>query len=172
MEPNKDILKHIKAKQKPAVDPAYFEQFRASMMEEIKKQQKPGNSRVVYLRPVFWVSAAAAVVALVFGIRLFIEDPKTNFASVSQEEIETYLEEHEKENVWEVVEDPEETTEPVSVPTAEKQRKEEAGKNIEIASTEGFVSSAQLLDELSTDEIYQYIESEDFDLEELDYSQF
>jgi hypothetical protein len=174
MEPNKDILEHIRAKQKPAVDPAYFEQFQANIMEEIKKHPKPLSSRgkVIYLRPLFWLSAAAAAVVLVFGIRFFTQDPQTNFASVSQEEIETYLEEHEKESVWEVTEEPEEIPAIASLPSQEKQQQKEQDKSIELASMEGFVSSAQLMDEISTDEIYQYIESEEFDLEELDYSQF
>lgn len=170
MEPNKDILEHIRTKQKTAVDPAYFEQFQAKMMEEIKKQPK---AKVIYLRPAFWLSAAAAaVVVLIVGIRFFTQDPQTNFASVSKEEIESYLDEHESESVWEAVDEPEETKPIASVPKNEPATNQTPDKNIEIASTEGFVSSQQLLDELSTEELYQYIESEEFDLEELEYTQF
>ncbi|MCE3295379.1 MAG: hypothetical protein K0R65_1093 [Crocinitomicaceae bacterium] len=170
MEPNKDILKHIKAKQKPAVDPAYFEQFQAKMMEEIKKQPK---AKVIYMKPLFWLSGAAAVALIIFGISMFSNGPETNFASVSQEEIEHYLDETQDEKAWEVIEDePEEKTELVSPGKNENPKVEAEDKNIEIASTEDFVSSAQLLEEITTDDIYQYIESEEFDLEELEYSQF
>lgn len=171
MEPNKDILEHIRAKRKPDVDPAYFESFQAKMMEEIKKQPR---AKVIYMKPLFWISSAAAVAVIVFGISLFRNEPETNFASVSKEEIEHYLEENEAGSAWEVVEDePEEKTKLVSQPkTEQKETVENSDKNIEIASMEGFVSSEQLLDELSAEDIYQYIESEEFDLEELDYTQF
>ncbi len=171
MKTEKDILEHIRAKQKPTVDPAYFEQFHANMLEKIKTQSKP---KVVYLRPAFWLSTAAAVALLVFGINFFNREEQTNFASVSKEEIENYLDEHPEESVWEVVDEAEEPTEK-TIPLAQNQEPREektVDKTIEIASMEGFVGSAQLLDELSTDDLYQYIESEEFDLEELDYSQF
>lgn len=169
METKKDILEHIKSKPKSKPDDAYFEQFRAKMMDEIRQQPK---GKVLYLRPLFWLSATAAAVILVFGVRFFLNDEQTtNFASVSKKEIEQYLRDNESGSVWEVGEEPEEEA---AIPgkQPESHPADEPDKHIEIASTEGFVSSRELLEQISTEELYEYIENEEFDLEELEYTQF
>lgn len=164
METNKDILKQIKTKTQPKMDEAYFDQFRANMMQEIKKYPK---TRVFYLRPVFWLSAAAASVILIFGIRMFNTEKQVSFSNLSEHEILTYIDEtsDEIENLPEIKDL---TTDPKTVKDNTHKTAVASDKNVQLASLPDFVSSDEILEELSEEDIYQYMNSEEFDIEELE----
>lgn len=172
METNKDILKHIKAKSQEKVDDAYFDQFRATMMEQIK--QKP-RTKVFYLKPLFWMSTVAASLLIFFSIQYFKPAPVNSFSNLSEEEILSYMEENEDdieiENIPEVIDDKKTQ---VSTPKAKKVviPSNVVDKNVELASLDNFVSSEEILNEISAEDIYLYMNSEEFDLEDLDLSQF
>lgn len=169
METNKDILKHIKVKPQEKIEDAYFEQFRARMIEEIKTAS---HTKIFYLKPLFWLSTVAASLLIFFSVQFFKPAPTNSFSNLSEEEILSYMEENdddiEIENIPEVQE------------TKVTQAKEKivtpsnvvSDKNVELASLDNFVSSEDILNEISAEDIYLYMNSEEFDLEDLDLSQF
>lgn len=169
METNKDILKHIKAKPQEKVDDAYFEQFQARMMEQIKQEPR---SKVFYLKPLFWLSTVAASLLIFFSVQYFKPVPTNSFSNLSDDEILSYIEENadeiEIENIPEVIEnDKTQVKEKVVIPSNTV-----SDKNVELASLDNFVSSEEILNEISAEDIYQYMNNEEFDLEDLDLSQF
>lgn len=169
METNKDILKHIKAKPQEKVEDVYFEQFHAKMMEEIKKQPR---TKVFYLKPLFWLSTVAASFLIFFSIQFFKPGPANSFSNLSEDEILSYIEENgddiEIENIPEVKENKVTKVDKKDSIDKKKETIKKIDKNVDLASLDNFVSSEEILNELSAEDIYLYMNSEEFDLEDLD----
>lgn len=171
METNNNILKQIKIKSQPKVDQAYFDQLKDKMLREVAQQPK---AKVFYLKPIFWLSTAAASLLILFGIQFFNteQEPQVSLSSLSKEELSAYVEEH--------IDEYEEST--LGDFNQEKQRavfkekinpkEENPVSNVEVSTQKDFIGSKQLLQEISNEDLYLYLMSDEFDLDELDDLQF
>lgn len=168
METKNNILENIKVKKEMPMDAAYFEQFSAQMMQEIKKHPR---AKVFYLKPLFWAISSAAAAILILLTLNINNSNKPTLSRLSSEEIKNYIQENEDEITVEEL--PEIDVKSQSVIKDKPILKQEniPDKNVEIASLEGYKSSDEILNELSVDEIYSYVNSEDFDIEEIDITQ-
>lgn len=171
METNKNILEHIKVKTQTQMDASYFEQFNTEMLQKIKLQKK---TKVFYLRPIFWTSSVAASLLVFFGLQFFQENSKPSISKVSDKEIETYLEENTK-NSDDLIEIEVSSDKIVKDSSQTKKVSPEILEkidNTELASMEGFVSSQEILEQISAEDIYNFMNEEELDIEEIENSLF
>lgn len=176
METNKNILDHLKARKQTPVDASYFESFQQDILKQINvestqpaKKNQAEKGKVFYLRPIFWMSSAAAVIVFIIVSRIFISEKEIHFAHLSEDEIKSYLKENPIDDSHTAlaslddikIPDPGDTTKAKMGITSTSEE-----KNKPATEVPGFKSSAQILEELSNEELYEFIESEEFELEE------
>ncbi len=95
MEKEKDIFDHIKPRKIEVPDTAYFKQLTEKVVEENRVKVVP-----FYRKPIAWVGAAAAVVAIVLLSNLFTNDPVVDsnpllaLNECSKAEISAYIEDN------------------------------------------------------------------------------
>lgn len=122
MEAKKNILDYIRAKgkvdlrqdyakpkikktySKPELKQNYFEDFTADFLAKIKSEyveNKPQiidkqlhkKTKILILKPVFWISSIAASIIVIFGINYFLND-NAKLSEISESEILAYVEEN------------------------------------------------------------------------------
>ena len=171
METNNNILKQIKVKSQPKVDQAYFDQLKDKMLKEVTQQP---TAKVFYLKPIFWLSTAAASVLIVFGIQFFNteQEAQITLSSLSKEELYSYVEEHIDEYEESTLVDSDQEQKAATMEGSNEFEQEIITSDVEVSTQEGFVGSKQLLEEISNDDLYKYLMSDEFDLDELDDLQF
>lgn len=164
METKKNILDFIKVNKEASVDQAYFEQFSAKMLQEIKKHPR---KKVFYLKPIFWMISSAAAIIFFFFLIDFKNKEIPEISKLKNEEIKHYIQENQEDaHLDELAKLNIET--PSKKEILQEKHATTDDKNIEIASLENFVSSEEILNEISTDELYYFMNSDDFDLDELE----
>jgi len=110
------------------------------------------------MRPSFWLSAAAASVILFFGIRSFIQTPEIEIKDLSHGEILAYVEDNLDDIDAELL-----------IESAELDgfySKESPSKSV--SPNKKVVSETNHPDSLSNEEILQYLNTQEIDLEEIE----
>lgn len=171
METNNDILKFVKVKREHVqhpIDEQYFSNFQQEMLAQVKAEKK---GRIIRLKPLYWIaSSAAAVAIIVLTFTWFTSNEHVSLAHLSEQEIEDYLNQnpmhqethHELASLDDLRIEAGDTTK-----VKPGQSSTQIDPKQKLASeTPGFVSSSSILEELSTEELLEYIESEEIELEE------
>lgn len=172
-----NILDHLKAKAKPELDPAYFEGLHASVMNQIGTNSGR-NKRSLVLRPTFWISGVAAASILIFGIRYFMNQDTLNFKDLQHHEILAYIDEN--------IDDFDEEMLAESLPVLEQhenlpddstlfQQVVSADTTKAQVLPQEFIptkSSKELMEGITREDILNYLNSEEIDLEDLEESLF
>lgn len=91
MQKDNDIFDHLNPRKIKVPDSSYFEQLTKRVITEEKKVIP------LYRKPIVWITAAAACIALVFTIELLLSEKGSNDALLalndcSKEEIQSYVE--------------------------------------------------------------------------------
>lgn len=93
MEKEKDILSHLKKRDRPEIPSDYFSELSSTLLTEIKKEPKK-KSIPLYKNPVIWISSIAASLILIISIYTINSIPlknEINFSSLTPSEIEAYV---------------------------------------------------------------------------------
>lgn len=153
METNKNIFDQFQLKEKPKVPEAYFENLANEVMGKAKKVSP---IRVLYKRPVFWFSAAAAMLVLFVGIRFFTQPEDLTFEDLSDKEILAYVEENLDDIETELL---------IETATSELNYPEKESSENQQTKT---VSTSTQSDSISKEDILHYLNSQEVDLEAIE----
>lgn len=155
--PDKNIIDYLKASKKPAVEENFFAQFETSMLQKIGKEARKTKIRKL----VFWSTGIAASIIVFISITLFTKNNEA-LQSVSNGEILAYVEDHlEDFDSESLLEDGFKVEEILTTKTSEKiENKTEIQEEKQIEKPLTF-------QDLNAEEIYNYLENEDIDLEDL-----
>ena len=172
METSNDIWKYLKVKKEKVhqpVDEHYFSNFQHEILKQINAEKK---GKIIRFKPFYWIaSAAAAVVFMVLTFSWFNTKDQVSLAHVSEDEIKEYLNQnpmhqethHELASLDDLrIDNPGDTS---------KMKPGQATNNPDpsqklASELPGFKSSSSILEELSNEELQEYIESEEIELEE------
>ncbi len=159
METPKELFDHLKARPVETPDASYFEALAQAVIEQEKPRVIP-----LYKRPIVWMTAAAAAIALLVIFRPADAPVEENVLlalnEISHEDVFNYVDEHIDEFEIEMLAEaiPSENIEPVSLTTPEP-----------VATPVETVPETTLdFDEINKDDILDYLESEGLDVYELD----
>lgn len=154
METNKNIFEQFQLKEKPQVPQGYFENLAAEMLSKVN-EAPPTKMRVIYKRPLVWLSTVAAVALLFLGVRYFSQTQEVQLDDISDSEILAYVEEHLDDIDTELL---------IEAAEAEPTSPEKESS----ASEKTEVSSTKHIDSLSKEEILHYLNSQEVDLEDIE----
>lgn len=159
MEIKKDIFDHLKPKKVIVPDSSYFDQLAANVLEAKKVKIVP-----LYRKPIFWMSSAAAVIAIIMLINVNSTaqnsaTPAIAWNEVSSQELFTYVNDHIDEFDAEMLSDilPSENIEEVELV---------ASDNVEVdeISTENDLN----FDSIEQEDILEYILNEEIDIYDIE----
>ncbi|MES2588532.1 MAG: hypothetical protein V4622_06080 [Bacteroidota bacterium] len=174
MEAKKDIFDFIKAKNKPELGENYFENFSTEFLNKIKTEI-PQTKKTKIIRPTFWLLGLAASLLIYFGISNLLNQ-NDDFAKVSDSEILAYVEDNiddfDSESIYKHLEESNflgDTTKlrqaQFTQDSLQNVKKMEGNKPKIILPTQ---SSSELFESLSEEDLYNYLNSEETDLEEIE----
>jgi hypothetical protein len=155
MEENKDIFDYLKVNKIGGPDASYFENLANSVIE---KSQSNTPIIPLYRKPITWISAAAASIAILLLVNLFNQPDEPGnvllaLNDIPSNEIEAYVSENIDDFDTELIV---EYIDEESLITQEKEDKQE----IEVEKTIDF-------EEITAKDILDYFDHEEIELEEL-----
>ena len=162
METKKDIFDYLKPRKKIVPDQSYFDQLAANVLEPVKVKVVP-----LYRKPIFWLSSAAAAIAIIMLVDINKEIPNpvnTMIAlnEISSQELLTYIndniEDFDTEMLAEII--PSDNIEEVDLVATDKIIFDDVSSETELN-----------FDNIQEDEILEYILNEEidiYDIEELE----
>lgn len=163
MNNEKDIFDYIKAKKVDVPDVSYFDSLADSIISK-------GQVKVIplYKKPLFWMSSAAAAVILLFVAFNFSDDssiqdkPLLALNDMDNDLVYSYV--HENINDF----DTELLTEFISESAIEADNTTEIEPIIEIQESTTIESNSITLENISSEDILNYFESEAIDISDLE----
>ena len=162
MEDNKDILKHIKPKNREEIDDSYFDNLTSSIIAS-SNISHPKIVKPIFKRKIFWISSVAALAIVLVSIKsIYINDSiNSNFNSISKTELLSYvnnnIEDFDHEMFKEYIcEDPTDTLKQIS------------SKVQEIIPTPSNENIEVMFEELNDEDILKYFEKNSLELEEIE----
>ncbi|TNE54915.1 MAG: hypothetical protein EP338_05565 [Bacteroidetes bacterium] len=165
MKQEQNIFDQIRPKQKPQLPDNYLAGLEQKVLERLDADETSTGGRVV--RPLFWLSAIAASVMLVFMVRFFYEPvpgASNDFSELSESEILSYVDEQldEVEEQFIVQLLAEKGVEPDLIVETTTNVEEESELQVDNSMEKGF-------EKLEQDEIYEYLHGEDLEQEDFEY---
>ncbi len=161
-EETQDIFDHLKVREIETPDVSYFEKLAATISEEQQPKVIP-----MYKKPMVWMVAAAAVIAVFFLVDLGEIDQEQDVLlalyELPKEEVYSYVEGHIDDFETEMIAD--------VIPTEDI----EVVKVMEPASSpeiiEPITETELNFDDIEAEDILEYLDSEEIDLYELNESE-
>lgn len=161
MKENEDIFEHLKKRKIETPPKDYFEALAASVIAQESKETKviPIGRKILY-----WSSAVAAILVIGFFLFNIPQQPETNILAqlddVSTEELIAYVD----ENIDDF--DTDQLSETLSDEEIDKLDEEFSLEMSDISYVES--SESILFDDIDEQDILDYLELEDIDLDELE----
>lgn len=159
MKEEKDILDFLEPKEVEIPDESYFESLTQATI------RKSHQEKVIpmYKQPLTWLASAAAIGLILILSNLYFEEANSasqlTMSSVSQSEIENYIEEN--------IEDFE-LTSFVSLVNTDALEDLSSDITFDVKVTDTSSSDNLSLEEISAEEIINYLDEESIELDELD----
>jgi hypothetical protein len=161
MNEEKDIFDFIEKRKIDMPDKAYFDNLAQSVIDSQKTKIIP-----LYKRPITWVSAVAAAVLVFFIVNfnnpgdIVTPSDEISFNDISKEELLAYVDENIDEFDIEMIAE--------FVPVDELNAKYEALENTMIEDEEVDPIESITLENITKEEILEYLNDEDFDFSDLE----
>jgi hypothetical protein len=162
METKKDIFDYLKPRKKIVPDQSYFNQLVANVLETEKVKVVP-----LYRKPIFWLSSAAATIAIILLVNIETEipnsvNPMIALNEISSEELFTYVNDNIEDFDTEMLTDiiPSDNIEEIDLVATDKIVVDEVSSETELN-----------FDNIQEEDILEYILNEEidiYDIEELE----
>ena len=159
METKKDIFDHLRPRKKIVPDQSYFEQLAENVLVPEKVKIVP-----LYRKPIFWMSSAAAAIAIIMLVNIKTEIPNSRnpmiaWNEVSSQELLTYIndniEDFDTDMLSEIV--PSDNIEQIDLVAEDKIVVDEVSTETELN-----------FDSIEEEEILEYILNEEIDIYDIE----
>lgn len=166
MKEEKDIFNFIEKRKADLPDAAYFDNLTRSVIESQRTKGMP-----LYKRPVFWISAAAAVVLTLIVVRFDSQEvPQTNALAelehISNNDVLAYVEENIEDFDIDLI------AEFIPDATIDKEIAEIESELIPEQIEDLVVDMEISFDGITRDDILDYLEEEELDINDLEENSF